>query len=157
MKIRRDAVFISAVLFTIALLAFLPENLIWASEWRRQSIIVTDWFSTGNLYTPLAFASLAISLVGLIVIWSGYVQRARWAWFVMFVIVWVYAFPVYIRPVLLKLPINLSAWFWEAVKEGGPARAYAKGTLVFLLMVVALFMPLKAFFQKRRIAQTVSG
>jgi hypothetical protein len=150
MRIRHDAVFISGVIFTIALLAFVRESLVDASTWRHQSIpVVEDFLWIGNYYAPLGFASLAHSLVGLIVVWSGYVHRARWAWFVMFVIVWVYAFPVFMLPVLLKLPVNLSVWFWEIVKDIPPSRLYAKGTVVFLLMVVALFLPARSFFRRQ--------
>jgi hypothetical protein len=154
MRIRRDSAFISAVLFTIALLAFFPESLIDASTWRKESIeVVADWLFLGNYYAPLGFACLTIYLVGLIVIWSGYVQRARWAWFVMCVIVWVFAFPTLMLPVLRRLPVNVSAWFREALKENGPSRYHAKATLVFLLMVVALFLPVKSFFRKQSAQQ----
>jgi len=36
--------------------------------------------------------SLTIILTGLIVIWAGYVKRIRWTWFVMFTIVFGWAF-----------------------------------------------------------------
>lgn len=154
MTIRRDSAFVSSVLFTIALLAFLPEILFEVSMWRQSSIpVVADFLYIGNFHTPLGFAFLALGLIGLIVIWSGYVRRVRWTWFVMFVIVWVYAFPVFMLPVLLQLPVSLSAWFWEALKENGPSRYHAKATLVFLLMVVALFLPIKSFFRKQAAQQ----
>jgi integrase len=35
-----------------------------------------------------------------IVAWTGYLNRIRWAWLVMFIIVWVWAFPVMILPIL---------------------------------------------------------
>jgi hypothetical protein len=42
----------------------------------------------------LGVACRAIILIGLIVIWTGYVMRARSAWLVMFVVTWVWAFPL---------------------------------------------------------------
>ena len=150
MRIRRDAVFISSVLFTVSLLALIPHSLRYASTWPQRSIQETDRLWVQNYLMPVGFASLAFVLVGLIVIWMGYVKRVRWTWFVMFVLVWVFAFPVYMLPVLLDLhaaeSVNWSAWFWDAIKTPGIARDYAKGPLDFLLMLVALLLPIKSFF-----------
>ena len=69
----------------------------------------------------------------------------------MFVIVWVFAFPVYMLPVLLDWhaaeSVNWSGWFWGAIQSPGIERSYAKGPLDFLLMVVALFLPIKSFLR----------
>jgi hypothetical protein len=158
MRIRRDAAFASRVIFTAALLVLIPHSLRLASTWGQQYLpVIPDFYWTGNYLAPMGFAFLAIYLVGLIVIWSGYVQRERWAWFTMFVIVWVYAFPVFKLPVLRRLPISLSAWFWDAVKDIGPSRFYGRGTLAFLLMVVALLLPVNSFFRKRPNAETSLG
>src|SRR5260370_18751173 len=123
MRIRRDVAFVSSVLFTVALLAFIPQSVMWASTWHMETIRITEGFSMGNHYAPMGFASLTIYLVGLIVIWSGYVHRALWAWLAMLVIVWGFAFPVLMFPVLRKLPLNMSPWFWEVVHDAPLSRA----------------------------------
>ncbi len=150
MRIRRDTAFISGVLFTIALLAFFRESLIEASTWRKETIeIVEGFLFIENYRALLGLACLTIFSVGLIVVWSGYVQRARWAWLAMCVIVWIFMFPMFMLPVWRRLPINVSDWFREALTENGPSRYHAKATIVFLLMVVALLLPVKSFFFKR--------
>lgn len=152
MRIRRDAVFISSVLFTISLLVLVPHNLQYASTWEERSVQYAERVWVLNYWMRIGFASLAFVLVGLIVIWMGYIRRIRWTWFVMFVIVWVFAFPVYMLPVVLDLhaaeSIDWSGWFWDVIKDQGVARAYAKGPLDFLLMVAALFLPIKSFFRR---------
>jgi hypothetical protein len=154
MKSRWDVVFISCVVLTVALIAMVPRNLRFASTWYQPVIQETDRLYIENYLMPIGFASLAFVIVGLIVTWTGYRNKLRWAWFVMFVIVWVFAFPVYMLPVLLDFrraeSINLSAWFWNALREPGIPRDYAKGPLDFLLMVVGLFLPLKSFFWARK-------
>jgi len=151
MRIRRDAVFISSVLLTISLVALVPHNLQYASTWQQRFFRETDRLWVQNYYMLFGFASLAVDLVGLIVIWMGYINGVRWTWFVMFVIVWVFAFPVYMLPVLLDWhaaeSVNWSGWFWGAIQSPGIERSYVKGPLDFLLMVVALFLPIKSFLR----------
>jgi hypothetical protein len=50
------------------------------------------------LSQTIGSASLAIILIGLVVTWSGFVNRVRWTWFVMFIMVWVWLFPWLILP-----------------------------------------------------------
>jgi len=80
-KIRRDVVFVSAVLFTVALLVPVPKCL--KAAWKSENVS----------FQHEGFACLTITLVGLLITWTGFIQRIRWAWFVMFIIVWVAAFP----------------------------------------------------------------
>jgi len=106
-----------------------------------------------NYLMPIGFASLAIVLVSLIVIWAGYIKRERWSWFVMFIVAWVYAFPVYVIPLLLDLirapqSPDWSAWFWGAVKGPRIDRDSAKGPADFLLMVFAMLLSIKSFFKR---------
>lgn len=147
MRIRLSVVILSSVLFTIALLVFVPRHLTYASTWPRY-VEENPGLYLRNYYSSMGFSSLAIDLVGLIVVWSSYVKKSRWAWFVMFVIVWIYAFPVFMLPILLKAPFSVSDWFWAAIKDSGRNRDYAKGAVVFLLMLVALFLPVKSFFAR---------
>jgi hypothetical protein len=152
MKIRTDSVFISSVLLTISLAALVPENLYHAGTWRQLFLQETSRFSVRNYLMPIGFASLAVDLVGLIVIWEAYIRRQRWAWFAMFIVVWVYDFPVYVLwflQVLIGSPpdrIRWSAGFWGAVNGPGPERYFAEELANFLLMAFALFLPIRSFF-----------
>jgi hypothetical protein len=153
MRIRLDRVFMSSVLLTLSLLVLVPHNVRFASTWQELYLRETDRLYVQNYLMPIGFASLAIVLVGLIVIWAGYNKRELWTWFVMLVIVWVFAFPVYMLPMLQHVhsapgSIQWSAWLWGAVKGPGLDRDYAKGPLDFLLMVVALFLPVRSFFRR---------
>jgi hypothetical protein len=158
MRIHFDAVSISSVLLTLSLLALVPHNLQYASTWQQLYVQESSRLYVQNWFMPIGFASLALVLVGLIVIWSGYIARERSAWFVMFVIVWVFAFPVHVLPLLLhwlRAPesIDWPAWFWGVVRGSELDRAAAKGPLDFLLMAVALFLPIKPFFRRSRAAR----
>lgn len=101
MKIRRDSVFISAVLFTIALLCALPVFLGNALE--GYSSMSEEHGLCCGLYLhttgDLGVASIAIIFIALIVTWAGYAKCLRSAWFVMLVVAWGWAFP------LLALPL----------------------------------------------------
>jgi len=151
MKRRVDSVFISSVLFTVSLAALVPENLHYAGTWRQLFLQETSRFSVRNYLMPIGFASLAVDLVSLIVIWEAYIRRQRWAWFVMFIVVWVYDFPVYVLwflEALIRSPdrIDWSAGFWGAVKGPGIERYSAEEFANFLLMAFALFLPIRSFF-----------
>lgn len=151
MRIRIDKVFVSSVLFTLSLLILVPHNVAYASMWHL--LASKDTARVWAYYLMMiGSASLALVMVGLIVLWTGYIKREIRAWLVMFVIVWVFAFPVYILPMLLsgyRDPelIDWSGWLRAAVSGPGPERDNAKASLVFLLMVVALLLPVKAFFK----------
>jgi hypothetical protein len=89
MRIRADSVFISSVLFTIALL-----NLIPAGRWYffsgtdKVALARLDAGFRAEAQTLHYFgvACLTIILIGLIVICTGYVKCARSAWLVMFAV-----------------------------------------------------------------------
>ncbi len=91
--------------------------------------------------------SLTIILTGLIVIWAGYVKRIRWTWFVMFTIVFGWAFTELMLPWLGVTPWELVL---AAIKGPGLARGIVEARLVFSLMVIALFLPARAFFSRGR-------
>jgi hypothetical protein len=149
-KIRRDTVFISTVLFTIALLGLVPplfRNAFTGHD--KAAFQRLDWAL--QLYTRmidrLSIASLAIVLIGLIVVWAGYSKKVRWTWFVMFVIVWGWAFPV------LVFPDVVYPLYRGVIEEGfsqmiGNIRVALLEPLIvcFALMVVALALPMKSFF-----------
>jgi hypothetical protein len=136
MKIRHDPVFASSVLFTIALL--FP-----ALDFLR------DAAYKDALLQAVGFASLANILVGLVVVWTGFTRRYRWAWLVMFIIVSVWAFPVLVLPILHgKIDVTFVEWLAEAWRWPGSARIYGENIVLVSIMVVALLLPLKSFFWK---------
>lgn len=86
-------------------------------------------------------------LVGLVVTWTGFIKKARWAWFVMFIIVWIGAFPVLVLPLVQnRRVLNVHQWANSAFAEPGGARTWAEGILIFATMVIALLLPMKSFF-----------
>lgn len=149
MSFRYNAVLGSSVLFTVALLLWIPLCLFWVSvgwaSWGRD----VEGAHAFQVQGDFGFASLAVIVIALIVVWKGYVNRVRWAWFVMFIVVWLWAFPVIAFPVkygvsLAELPKLVS----DALREHGIARNFVEVICLFLLMVVALFLPIKSFFWK---------
>ena len=157
MKIRRDALAVSSILFTLALLWLVPPILEIArathqSRFRDISStpeagIAQDQIVIPNYDAPIGFASLAVIGIGLIVKWAGYIRGVRWTWFVMFVVVWVWAFPVLLLPSLQHMA-PIKEWLPE-VRESGPARNFVELVLIFLLMVLALILPVKTFILGR--------
>lgn len=152
LRIRHDLVFISSVLFTIALVS----QIRWAwwnvlaccgdtrgpDLWRREALRSTS--VVGELM-------LALVIIGLIVTWTGYLKKVRWTWFVMFVVVSgltvpLGVFPWFMHPkVFLDLPeLLVDAWRGQSF-----AWAFLEPILTFSLMVVALFLPVKSFFSRR--------
>ena len=159
LRIRHDVVFISCVLFTIALVS----QIRWAwwnvmagcgdmrgpDLWRREAL--RSLGKVGELM-------LALILIGLIVTWTGYLKKVRWTWFVMFVVVSGLAIPLGISPFIMHARSVVEAvpeFILEAIGKK-PAtmpwnswRAFFETISTFLLMVIALFLPVKSFFFRR--------
>ena len=160
MKIRRDPVAVSSILFTVALLMLTPAMWTDASfAWESSVGAISgslDGVDIGSCYAPVGMASLAIIAIGLIVTWAGYFKGVRWTWFVMFVIVWVWAFPLFILQYVQHPPsaTGLIPGLGSAIRERGPARDFVEVVLIFLLMLVALVLPAKTFLLGRGIHQT---
>jgi hypothetical protein len=117
-----------------------------------QAAIPQDQVVMPNYAAPIGIASLAMIAIGLIVAWAGYLKGVRWTWFVMFVIVWVWAFPVFLLPIFQNGEHDLSLiapTLKSAMSHSGFAREVVKVFVMFLLMVVALVLPLKTFFGQR--------
>src|SRR5260370_4907111 len=97
MRVRPDSVFISSLLLTVGLLYLIRPSL-----WNYFSLnhILLAPMDDGFRAEAQSVASLAIILIGLIVVWTGYAKRSRPAWFVMFVIVWFWAFPRFILSII---------------------------------------------------------
>jgi len=152
LKIRHDVVAVSSVLVTVALL--IQTQVMWwaavseceANPWDPRPV----YYRFADCWAPAGFASLAVLSVGLIVAWTGYIKRVRWTWFVMLLIAWGWAFPILVvqerpwRGMTVLVPT-----FVEALKENGGSRIAMEGFLSFLLLVVALVLPAKAFIARR--------
>lgn len=91
----------------------------------------------------LGVACLAIILIGVIVIWTGYVNRARSAWLVMLVIALAWAFPLFVSPLFQGRisVLTFSEWLYRAMYQSGLPRTAAESILIFSLMVIAYCCP----------------
>jgi hypothetical protein len=99
----------------------------------------------------LGVASMAVVLIGLIVTWTGYVKSVRSSWFVMSIVVWVWAFPLILVPFLPDIKgIPLAELVSRALREPGTSRSAAHSVLIFTLMLIALVLPIKSFFWRRQ-------
>ena len=176
MKIRHDALAVSSILFTVALLWLTPALMNWAratNQTRYGEItsypepgIPEDQVVIPNYAAPIGITSLAIIAIGLVVTWAGYIKAVRWTWFVMFVVVWLWAFPIVLLP-WLRLRTGLlgfAQFFPVAIREilhggysSGMARAFLGEVLAFLLMVLALVLPVKMFILGRQGGPARSG
>ncbi len=168
MKIRHDALALSSILFTVALLMLVPEAFDLASTTHQSRLrdiatgadasAVGDQIASPNCYAPLGFASLTIIAVGLVVTWTGYIKGSRWTYFVMFVIVWLWAFPVLALPLLHGVIPSWRTLEWtrlikEAISVNGLGRAIVVPLVAFLLMVLGLALPVRTFILGRGVAQ----
>ena len=152
-KIRVDSALLSSILFTIALLNLIPEGLLYFSSPTDRAVLAT--FEAGTraqlqTWHYYGVASLAITLIGLILIWTAYVRRSRSAWLVMAFITWAWAFPLFALP-YLKGPrvFTLPEWIFNAIYEPGYPRSIAQLVVTFSLMVLALLLPIRPFFFAR--------
>ncbi|HSK43154.1 MAG TPA: hypothetical protein VLA83_04615 [Candidatus Binatia bacterium] len=150
MKIRRDAAFVSSVLFTVAFVCLIPPCWADALAGRHTQDLDAAWAEIARLIHQLGIASLAIIFIGLIVTWAGYVNKIRWTWFVMFIIVWGWAFPLMILPLFQALSVPVSKLLLEALKQPGMARDGMEAFLIFFLMLIGLFLPIRSFAFPRR-------
>jgi hypothetical protein len=69
----------------------------------------------------------------------------------MFVIVWMWAFPVLMLPYLLprRGVETMAQSFAGAISQSGTERSYQEVLLAFLLMALALFLPVRTFIRGR--------
>lgn len=156
MRYRLDTVLVSSIILSLSLAALIPPNLSFASTWRLEYLHEGPRFSTQNYLMPIGFASLAIVMVSLIVVWAAYRKTARWAWFCMLIVVGLFVFPVYVLPLLLHVIHSghpghwseWSAWIGSAARAPGLDRDAIKGPCNFLVMSIALLLPVRSFFFK---------
>jgi len=161
MRVRPDSVFVSSILHTIALLFFV-HPVLWYYGAPSDPAAMPELGPAfqGEMVADHRFgvASLAIILIGLIVVWTGYAKRSRPAWFVMFVIVWFWVFPVFIRPSPLVrgyFTVTLSEFFYDAISGPGYATQVVRTILMFFIMVVGLALPMGRFFIARKANEPV--
>jgi hypothetical protein len=147
------------VLFTIALACFIPSA--WANVlegyvdtqgldvWKREAL---------RSFSDVGKLTLALVIIGLIVTWTGYLNKVRWTWFVMFFLVSGMVFQLRIFPFVVHprwVAEAASEWILEAAgKTPGIWLDFIWGNvfepiLIFSLMVIALFLPVKSFFSRR--------
>jgi hypothetical protein len=154
MRSRADLAFISSVLFTVALFNFIPAAIWYYSAGTDKVALENlDAGFRGELQMAhlLGVACLAIILIGLIVVWTSYVRRARSAWLVLFVVTWAWAFPLFAWPHLRGPRVfTLPEWIFNAIYEPGYPRSTAQLVLTFSAMVVALLLPIRSFFLVRK-------
>jgi hypothetical protein len=161
MRVRPDSVFVSSILHTIALLFFIhPALWYYGAPSDPAAVARFDAAVQLELYADHYFgvASLAIILIGLIVVWTGYAKRSRPAWFVMFVIVWFWVFPVFILPSPLirgYLILTFPEFFYDAISGPGMATQVVRTILMFFIMVVGLALPMGRFFIARKANEPV--
>ena len=149
MRLRLDSVFISSLLHTGVLL-YLIRTSLWNFSLNHAAladhILLAPMDRVEFRGEAQSVASLAIILVGLIVVWTGYAKRSRPAWFVMLVIVWFWAFPRFILSIIpLLIRERPSFTFPELLSDAilGPGwpRDVVELHLAFLLMVIGLALP----------------
>lgn len=144
----------STIAISVCLLSFVPGSLRFASTW------TTSYFQDGsvrqqNLLMPLGFCSLAIEVIGLTVLWTAYRRKERWSWFVMLTILLLFVFPLNMIKFLLDIEapsFQWSMWF-QGMKEGyGPSIWTGIGVLTFVVMAIALLLPIRQFlFESRKV------
>lgn len=153
MRFRRDLVFVSSVLFTIALSCLVPWCWRFASAGRDKIALEpldAGYRAAAHTMGDFGIACLTILSIGLLITWTGYVKSVRWAWFVMFIIVWLWAFPILVLPLFqVTIMVTLPEWVSLAIRKPGEARAWTESVLIFALMVIALALPIKTFFLRR--------
>lgn len=161
MRIRRDVVFVSSVLLTIALVSLVPmsRQAALAGHSRRVHEELNACCQ-GELYAwgHVGEASIALIFIGLIVTWTGYVKAVRSAWFIMFIIVWVWAFPLFALGFVSEFRwIPFRKLISEALEGPGPARAALYAVAHVAPMVIALILPIRSFFFRPETAGSSVG
>ena len=167
MKFRLNTTAISGWLFSLCLVMSIPAALGNASTWNELTIRL-PLGGMWNFLAPLGFAYLGMVAIGLAVLWTAYRKRERWAWFIMLIALLFFYFPLYVLPVVLQVRrfgwpmlldllggLRAGGYCWIVSLRPnysvGIACAFVPiliGLLNFLVMLVALLLPVKAFFSK---------
>ena len=157
---RFDRVTVSGVLFTLCVVILMSQSLKWAATWPTRVVWVTDTAARLNYEASIAFAELALEITALTVIWTSYQKRMRWSWFVMVIFLCVYYVPVRALDFLIGIRSRGWSWWPAAFRDamgGRQLAVHAFSELAILaLMVIALLLPVRAFFGKKRPLAPVS-
>ena len=178
MRVRFSTTSISALLLSLCLVMPIPEALSNASTWNELAIKL-PFGAIWNYLAPLGLAYLGSAAIGLIVLWTGYRKRERWAWFVMLIALLFFYFPSYLLPVVLQSQrfgrpnllnlfegFSLGGWLhcwigsWRPNYTGSLACVPFEiliRPLEFVVMSIALLLPIKAFFWNPVPRQSVTG
>ena len=138
MSIRRDVFLVSSVLFSIALLRLAEPSYYCAR-------------ANDEMVRTAGLASLTIIFVGLVVAWTGFIERRRSAWLVLALIAWVWAFPITVWPLHHNFVESLKEWrLWlaNAWQSPGLWRTFLINVLMFLLMLTALILPIPSLVRE---------
>jgi hypothetical protein len=152
MKIRWSTTLVSALLLSLCLFGYIPGSLRLALNWQdlRFSCVVVQNFSMS-----MGLYGIGFVMIGLITLWTGYRKRELSAWFVMFIILLFFSFSGGVFPWITRWITQFhtltewARWFagvpWNALLSKGPAL----GIINFVVMLIALLLPIKAFFGTR--------
>jgi hypothetical protein len=158
MRIRRDVVFVSSLLLTFGLLSLVPMSSRLALSGRRIEELEACYQSQLYAWGQVGKASMALIGIGLVVTWTGYIRAVRSAWFVMFIIVWVWAFPLFFQGFVSEFVWTpLRKLLSEALEGPGSARGSLYAVSHFAPMVIALILPIKPFFFRGKTARDSAG
>ncbi|MFZ0336598.1 MAG: hypothetical protein WAL45_01080 [Terracidiphilus sp.] len=102
-------------------------------------------------FSEVGILTLVLILIGLIVTWTGYLNKVRWTWFVMVILASGLAIQLRVLPFVMrpKVFLDLPKLLVDAWKGQSFARPFLEQVLIFLLMVIALLLPVKSFFSRR--------
>jgi hypothetical protein len=96
------------------------------------------------------FASLTITVVALLIIWTGLIRRDRMAWVVQFLIVFMWVLPVYVWESLSKPWTYTAIELFKMALHGSAIGRIVLGDItMFSLMVIALGLAAKPVFRSR--------
>ena len=144
LRIRPNIFLASSLLLTPAFFWLLPSFIQCCVSYTR----------TETMTQTAGLASLTVIIVALIVIWTWLVAGNRVAWVIIAVIVWVWAFPIMMLPLvthIVALSLSDLSDSVAAAWHGDHLTRIALGnTVLFLLMLVGLILPVRALFRIRK-------
>jgi hypothetical protein len=150
MRVRPNIFLISSLLLTPAFFWLLPSII--------QCVRYTG---TETMTRTAGLASLTVIIVALIVIWTWLVAGNRVAWVIIAVIVWVWAFPIMMLPLVTHVVAlslsDLSGWVVSAWHGDHLSRIALVNTVLFLLMLVGLILPVRALLRSGNRNGSVAG
>jgi hypothetical protein len=139
---------IASILMTISLLLVLPFSVRLLGTWRERSIEIAKGYGIQNFYVPMGLASLTFVCIGLVVTWTTFQEMRRSAWFVLLLVAFLFYLPV------LILGYNVVNW-WVILQTVGTSelsKDVVRHHVGFVLMILALLLPMKGFFWKAKVA-----